>query len=238
MPQNGSPADEVVQYKITGTTLTATGIVKNMGYVPGFPSGGLAGGLCAADVGTKFALIGITQSNTSGIANLVWAVELRAGGGPPPGGAGLLGYNIYRDGPLVHFVGDPDTLFWYDFTVEPGVHSYQVSAWYELTPYGFPGQFDESLLEGPVEIDIECGVPLPFFEPWTNGSFSFQNWTFMVNNLVSPTSTNWLVSSSVGNPAPSADFSWVPIQYDYSLSIVDSGTERWTIYVCGDLVRF
>jgi hypothetical protein len=208
--QNGSPLDEVVQYKITGTTLTATGITHNMGYVPGFPSGGIAGGLCAADVGTKFALIGATQ----GSPNQVWAVELRAGGGPPPGGVGLLGYKIYRDGPQVHYVGDPDTLFWYDFTVEPGTHSYAVSAWYELTAYGFPGMTDESMLEGPVVVDIMCGRELPFYEPWDQGSFAYNDWTLDSLALV-----NWSVSSSVGNPVPSADFSWVPIQYNYSLSL-------------------
>jgi hypothetical protein len=214
--QNGSPQlDEVEQWKITGTTLTATGIIHNMSTVTGFPAGGgIAGGLCAADVGNKFALIGITQANVSGTANQVWAVELRAGGGPPPGGAGLLGYKIYRDGALQDTVMDPDTLFWYDFNVDPGVHEYAVSALYELTPYGYPGQYDDSMLEGPVEIDIMCGIELPFYEPWTNGSFTFQNWT-----LDPLTTTNWSVSSGVGNPAPSADFSWVPIQYDYSLSL-------------------
>jgi hypothetical protein len=126
----------------------------------------------------------------------------------------LLGYKIYRDGPQVHYVGDPDTLFWYDFTVEPGTHVYQVSAYYDLTDYGFPGQFDESLLQGPANVDIECGIELPFLEPWTQGSFGFQNW------VLSPANTNWTVNANVGDPAPSADFSWDPIQYNYSLSLV------------------
>ena len=33
------------------------------------------------------------------------------------------------------------------------------------------------------------------------------------------TNNNWSVSSTTGNPVPSADFSWVPIQYDYELSL-------------------
>ena len=137
-------------------------------------------------------MIGITQAGNSGDANLVWAVELRAGGGGPPGGAGLLGYKIYRDGAILDTVMSPDTLFYYDFTVNPGPHEYEVAAWYELTPYGYPGQYDDSMLEGPVEIDIMCGIPLPFYEPWTQGSFTFNDWT-----LSSPTNTNWSISTII-----------------------------------------
>ena len=143
-------------------------------------------------------------------------LPVTTGGGPLKG---LLGYIIYRDGARIDTVMSPDTLFYYDFTVNPGTHSYAVSAWYDLTDYLTPPPppmtvFDESMLEGPVDIDIECGRELPFFEPWTQGSFTFNDWT-----LSSPSNTNWSVSAAIGNPAPSADFSWEPIQYDYSLSL-------------------
>jgi len=129
-------------------------------------------------------------------------------GGDPPG---LIGYIVYRDATPLAQIGDKDTTWYYDYTVEPGVHSYQVSAYYDLEPYGFPGEFGESLLEGPDECDIVCGLPLPFFEPWTNASFDIQDWDH---------EGNWAMSSGIGNPAPSADFSWLPpaVGYDQSLT--------------------
>jgi len=51
--------------------------------------------------------------------------------------------------------------------------------------------FDESMIEGPVNIDIECGRELPFFEPWDQGSFSFNDWTLSL-----PTNTNWSISAA------------------------------------------
>jgi hypothetical protein len=217
-------------YSIDKTTGTATS-VGNLGFTACYAQGAVYDQatdqviLAAFNYGNFTAEIRAVDVTTgsSTILSSFYYNEISAACLPVSSGGGalkgLLGYIIYRDGARIDTVMSPDTLFYYDFTVNPGTHSYAVSAWYDLTEYLTPPPppltvFDESMLEGPVDIDIECGRELPFFEPWTNGSFTFNDWT-----LSSPTNTNWSVSASIGNPAPSADFSWVPIQYDYSLSL-------------------
>ena len=208
--QTGPSGLDITQYAIgySPLSLTPTGVVFNAGTVPG--TAGTAGGLCASPVGTKFALIANSQQDPQFVMGLEIA-DYSGGGGDP---MGLIGYKVYRDGNYIAYVSGKDTTWYYDFTVEPGVHNYEVSAWYDLTDYGFPGLFDESLLEGPATIDILCGRDLPFCEMWDGGSFAFNEWTF------APDQGNWVVSTAVGNPAPSADFSWLPITPDYSYSLV------------------
>ena len=70
-----------------------------------------------------------------------------------------------------------DQLSWYDYNLEPGNYSYTVTAKYDLSEYGFPGQFDESFPAGPILVIINFGKPLPFYEPWDAGTFSFNTWT-------------------------------------------------------------
>lgn len=199
------------QWEITGTTtLTNTGFVKNNTTLPGYIAGDIAGGLGAAKIGTKFALVGLIQNN------IMFAYDMGTwqgggGGGTPPG---LIGYNVYRDDLLIHYVPSPDTLYYYDLNVDPGTHKWGVSAKYDLTPYGFPGLFAESLPAGNISMAIVCGLPLPFYEPWDNGSFTFQGWTF------SPaTQQHWVMNGSVGDPQPCADFKWDPPTANYSLSL-------------------
>jgi hypothetical protein len=212
-------------YSIDKTTGTAT-TVGSIGYDAGYAQSMfydqatdqvIMGGFNAGNLTAEIRAVDVT-TGASTILSSFYYNEVTAGTIPVTSGggsvSGLLGYKIYRDGAQVHYVGDPDTLFWYDFTVEPGSHEYAVSAWYDLTDYGFPGQFDESMLEGPKTIDIECGRELPFCEDWSSGSFTFNQWV-----LSNPTNTNWSVDPAVGHPVPSANFSWQPIQYDYELSI-------------------
>jgi hypothetical protein len=54
---------------------------------------------------------------------------------------------------------------------------------------------------------------LPFQEPWDQGTFVYNDWVLV------PANTNWSVCTSVGNPFPSADFSWEPVRTNYSLSL-------------------
>jgi len=135
------------------------------------------------------------------------SLPIASGGGDPPG---LIGYIVYRDGPALAQIWDKEITEYYDYTVEPGIHNYEVSAYYDLEPYGFPGLFGESLLEGPDPVDIVCGIPLPFFEPWDMATFEYQGWAH---------EGNWTVSSSIGNPFPSADFGWLPATVDYDQSL-------------------
>jgi len=128
----------------------------------------------------------------------------------PPG---LLGYNIFRDNSLIFFLPYPDSLSFYDLALEPGSYLYSVNAQYDLTSYGFPGQQDSSSAAGPVTVDICYGQPLPFSEPWDQGTFTYNDWRF------SPEQGNWSISMSEGNPAPSAEFSGQPMKTYYSFSL-------------------
>jgi len=210
--QTGTNLDNVIQWQINYSPLglTPTGIVWDAGVVPGFIGGSIAGGLCSKPVGSKFALIGSIQQ----APNLVWGVEVAEYAGPGGDPLGLLGYNVYRNGNYIETVTNKDTTWYYDFNVNPGTHNYAVTAWYDLTPYGFPGMFDESMIEGPVEVTIECGRDLPFCEDWEFSSFAYNDWTF------DPDQGNWTTNVTVGLPAPSADFSWLPFVVDYSNSLI------------------
>jgi len=224
--QSAGSGDDLVQYEKTGTsTLTATGVVKNMiSTIPGM-TGAIAGGLDQMTKNGKFYLVGMSQLT----ANLMWAVEMGAGtggGGTPPG---LIGYNVYRDNLLIHYVPSPDTLYYYDLNVDPGVHKWGVAAKYDLTPYGFPGQFGESLPAGNISMAIVCGLSLPFYEPWTQGSFGYQNWTFNP-----ATQQHWVINTTTGDPAPCADFKWDPPTSNYSLSL-ESPTLNAGPYSCASI---
>ena len=124
----------------------------------------------------------------------------------PPG---LSGYYIYRDGMLHDSISNPDTLFYYDFSLDPGTYIYGVSARYDLTAYGFPGETDESIQAGPVTVVLDYGRILPFYEPWNQGSFSYNEWNF------SPDQGNWVMNTAAGNPLPCAEYSWEPVRDNY-----------------------
>ncbi|MFH1297345.1 MAG: T9SS type A sorting domain-containing protein [Bacteroidota bacterium] len=151
--------------------------------------------------------------------------------GAPPG---ILGYRIYRDDTYLDYVHGQDTTWFYDFTVIPGYHTYSVSAYYDLTPYGYPGYIDESLPEGPEDITITCCCPFPFGEYWDQGSFCYNDWKFY------PSQGNWSISTGSGNPPPSAMFSGLPADTTYSYSLCRGGFDAgpWscaTIYFDYDI---
>jgi len=170
-----------------------------------FNANSFMGEIRAVDVTTGGSTI--LSSTSDQIAGATLPVT--AGGGDPPG---LIGYKVYRDGAYIAYIGDKDTTWYYDYTVNPGLHSYEVSAWYDLSPYITPPPyFGESMLEGPDECNIICGRDLPFFEPWDQASFAYNDWT---------SEGNWTITTAVGNPVPSADFGWLPPAVDYEQSIV------------------
>ncbi len=78
----------------------------------------------------------------------------------------------------------------------------------------------------------EDGIPLPFLEQWNSGTFGTNNWTHE--------GENWSISWQEGQPDPSAEFTWDPIQHDYLISLesypllADSMTEG-QIYLDFDL---
>jgi len=53
-----------------------------------------------------------------------------------------------------------------DLDIWYGVYSYTLTANYDLTSYGSPGQYGTSPPAGPVDIDFSCSCPLPMVENW------------------------------------------------------------------------
>ena len=128
----------------------------------------------------------------------------------PPG---LLGYNILRNDSLICFLSYPDSLSFHDPALEPGTYSYFVSARYDLTAYGFPGQQGNSSAAGPALVEINYGLSLPFFEPWDQGEFTYNDWRFTYEQ------GNWNLPLNEGNPPPSAAFTGLPLRTGYSYSL-------------------
>lgn len=130
----------------------------------------------------------------------------------PSTSPGLLGYRVYRDGTYLGSVSGQDTTWFYDFTVMQGYHVYSVSAFYDLAPYGYPGYFDESEQAGPADITIICSSPPYLCEDWYNG-FQYYGWVFI------PSQGNWAIDVANGYPAPSAGFTGLPADTDYTYSL-------------------
>jgi hypothetical protein len=138
-----------------------------------------------------------------------------SGGGPGPGGEvpdNLLGYNLYRDMDNIAYIpyNCEDTTHYFDYDLEPLCYAYDVSAVYDLTPYGFPGETAESAWEGTFDVCVEYGWPLTFIEDWNTGSFDPNLWT---------SGENWVINGQFGNPYPCAEFKWDPVLVDYKSSL-------------------
>ena len=85
-----------------------------------------------------------------------------------------------------------------------------MTAVYDLTPYGFPGETGESMEEGPAKVMVDFCYDLEFMETWALGNFDDNNWT--------DRRANWSINGQTGNPAPAAEFTWDPIQTDYAVA--------------------
>ncbi|MBL7137232.1 MAG: T9SS type A sorting domain-containing protein [Bacteroidales bacterium] len=136
----------------------------------------------------------------------------------PPG---LIGYRIYRDGAYLAYISGHDTTWAYDFTVIHGDHTYSVSAYYDLTMYGYPGFFDESDQEGPAEITIMCSIPPIFCEYWDQASFAYHDWSFH------PGQGNWSITTVEGYPAPAATFTGIPADTNYTYIMMNIQIMSW-----------
>ena len=66
-------------------------------------------------------------------------------------------------------------------------------------------------------------IILPFFEDWTAGNFDANNWSF------DPDQSNWSVTTSTGNPAPSAQFGWSPQLSNYNFALVSDTIDATAI---------
>jgi hypothetical protein len=149
---------------------------------------------------------------------------------PVPAAAGpvLLGYRIFRNGVLIDTVNNPNTFVRYDYNLSPGTYSYTVDAKYNISPFVTPPFPNHSQPAGPVSVTVSCGYPLPFVEPWTQASFSYQQWTF------EPNQPNWMINTAFGDPTPCADFSWEPVLHNYTRSL-ESPTIDASAWTCADI---
>jgi len=125
--------------------------------------------------------------------------------------AGLYGFSIYRNNLLIASLGAEDSSY-VDSGIDPGIYNYSIAAVYDLDVYGFPGEFQESMPGEPGAISFICCKELPFFEDFDSGLFETNNWTVEGNN-------NWRIAGQAGNPAPSAEFYFNPVNENYSLSL-------------------
>ncbi|MGI6341657.1 MAG: choice-of-anchor J domain-containing protein [Bacteroidales bacterium] len=167
----------------------------------------VGGGLAYTKYKNKWALIGCFQNN------YMFVYELEGGGPDPINVGGLVGYRLYRDGVAVTpDVSSPDSLYRFDNSMEPGYHCWDITALYDLTDFGFPGEIGESMfaLETKPCLDMETGYRLPFHDDFATGLFETKNWV---------ADSNWFIDGNSGNPEPSARFSWTPEHPEYALSL-------------------
>ncbi len=197
----------------------------------------IAGGLYIAEnlVSGTYTLGGTAQGD--GANDTGFGYEIGEGGvGPTPGGIpdGLISFNVYRDAENVANVPyeDQQAEDWVTYVenyLMPGEYAYDVSAVYELTDYGFPGETAESAWEGTVIVNVVWGNEIPFFEGWDQGTFEFQGWSFNENG------DNWVINSQYGDPEPSAEFTWDPLLEDGYTSALESNPINADYLTEGDI---
>jgi len=135
---------------------------------------------------------------------------------------GLLGFNIYKDDEFMTYTqgyiwGEPNT--YHDTLLYPVQHiKFEITALYDATLYGSPGDTAESLPEGPAYAVVGYFLDLDFFENW---EYSNQNlWTIPINE--------WYISEETGNEPPAAVF--MP---DSLLSEYQSSLKSWPFTIVG-----
>ncbi|MEI6681508.1 MAG: T9SS type A sorting domain-containing protein [Bacteroidota bacterium] len=159
---------------------------------------------------TLYSPLNLTATGIECSAYLQWQKPQAPGGVTP---AGIQGYYIYRDGTGIGYVSGADMLTYYDYDAEYGTYTYSVTANYDLTSYGSPGLFEQSPPSVPFTLVLTCDVPFPLMEYWDSGNFSMYHWRFI------PSQSNWLVSTSQGNPAPTAIFTGTPSIQNYNITM-------------------
>jgi hypothetical protein len=157
---------------------------------------------------------------------LHWEKPVEPGGTTP---AGLAGYYVFLDGTLMEYMPGPNNLAFYDYFSDPWTPlSYTVTANYDLTPYGFPGQFGQSVSAGPALITLNCDFLWPFIEYWNWGGFA-PHWTFQ------PLQLNWQYNTQAGNPPPQAEFSGSPARTAYEATLISHALPGHWPAACADL---
>lgn len=142
---------------------------------------------------------------------LTWDMPVDAISGATP--EGLMGYNVYRDGEIIAELNYLETMY-DDLDLLMISYVYHISAVYDLTGYGFPGETGESELEGPVEVTLCCMNVLPFNEYFLTGLFETNQWE--------TDAENWHIAGQMGNAAPCAEFNSLPLQTNYTFSLASA----------------
>ena len=140
----------------------------------------------------------------------------------------LLGYNVYRDG-FFRFFTDCTDPCWCTISDHPNLKDssffkYEVSALFDLSLYGCPGDTGESLRSEPTTLSLSFYNELDFFEDWSPGSSNY--WELNVNS--------WKIKSDYGNNPPAAVFKPNQVVYEYEQSL-----ETWQTIVnemTGDVI--
>lgn len=124
----------------------------------------------------------------------------------------LMGYMIYRNNALLDYIEytGNDTSHYWDFMLPPDTYEYRVTALYDLTPAGMPGDTAESEPAGPISFFAGYSFVFPFVEDWNTGSFDPNLWTY---------DENWVINGQNGKPLPCAEFKWDPVLTDYISSL-------------------
>lgn len=131
----------------------------------------------------------------------------------------LLGFNLYKNGEFLDYIEytAPDSCGYVDpvsYTeyLEGSVLKYEVTAVYDMTPYGFPGETGESVPEGPAEIYLPVyWLELDFLEDWSAGTFDDNAWYI--------TDSSWTISQETGNESPCAVFMPSSTMIDYEAAL-------------------
>jgi len=158
---------------------------------------------------TLYPPTNLVAINVEQEAFIEWNKPVTPGGQTP---AGLLGYYIYRNNVSVYYINDPDQLFIYEYNLDPGTYVFKATAYYDLTPYGNPGQFAESAFSNSDTVHGGCAC-FSLWEPWDQASFNYNEWQFY------PSQGNWSISVAEGNPLPTAVFGPEPALYNFDCAL-------------------
>jgi len=131
----------------------------------------------------------------------------------------LSGFNLYKNGEFRDYVeytapdscGYVDPVSWGEWN-EGTLLEYEVTAVFDMSPYGYPGETGESLPDGPAVIPLFIyWFELDFLEDWSAGTFNDNAWYI--------TDSNWTISQDIGNAAPCAVFMPGGAMNDYNAAL-------------------
>jgi hypothetical protein len=167
-------------------------------------------------------------------------------GTEPPG---LYYYNIYRDDMII--LSCPGNTNMIELDNPTGSYSFKITAIYNLTTYGFPGSYGESVKSTPCTTTVNFGYDLPFAETWDQQSYDVQHWSesegwgfddtygypppcavfngaINLENYEQPLESYWINAASINTTSPYLIF----LEYKLSLlSISNTGNEKLTLEI-------